>query len=485
MEKRNIVYFVADQMRNDTLHHLGNPASHTPNLDALASEGVSFENAFCQNPVCVPSRCSFLSGLYPHTLGHRTMHFLQNEDEPNILKVMKENGYQVIWCGRNDVIPADRDKQKYCDAYYSGCDVEEIRKHYALSRKDMTIDTSADGYYSFYQGDNVGKLDIGSIDDSSFSCALEFLEAKKNSSDERPFFLYVTLSLPHPPYGCSKPYYGTTDRNALPQRRPDLSQTQGKPSMLHGIHDKQRLSHWPEEKWNELRATYLDMTFKFDSLFGQLKEKLVETGLDDSTSIFVFSDHGDYTGDYGIAEKVQNCFDDPVCNVPLIIRPAKSIACKPRISSALVELADLCATVADIAGIKLPYTQFGSSLLDVIAGKEEHRDVVLCEGGRIYGEVQCMEIGHGQESEYWPRLSTQASEKGEHTKAVMLRNHDYKYVKRLYEDDELYDLKKDPMEMYNCIHDNEYADIVTMFKEKLIDKLISTADYVPNRKDRR
>lgn len=55
----NIVYFVADQMRADSLHHLGNKAAITPNLDELAQDGVSFENAYCQNPVCVPSRCSF------------------------------------------------------------------------------------------------------------------------------------------------------------------------------------------------------------------------------------------------------------------------------------------------------------------------------------------------------------------------------------------------------------------------------------------
>ena len=86
MNNRNIVCFVADQMRSDALHIHHNEASITPNLDHIIDEGVSFENAYCQNPVCVPSRCSFLTGLYPHTLGHRTMHFLQNEDEPNILK---------------------------------------------------------------------------------------------------------------------------------------------------------------------------------------------------------------------------------------------------------------------------------------------------------------------------------------------------------------------------------------------------------------
>ena len=120
VKKPNILYFVADQMRADAQHYLGNEMAQTPHLDALASDGVAFRNAYCQNPVCVPSRCSFLSGLYPHTTGHRTMHYLQREDEPNLLRTMKQAGYEVIWIGRNDVIPGDHAKTAYCDEYYNG-----------------------------------------------------------------------------------------------------------------------------------------------------------------------------------------------------------------------------------------------------------------------------------------------------------------------------------------------------------------------------
>lgn len=482
MERQNIVYFAADQMRADTLHHLGNTASHTPNLDALAAEGVSFRNAFCQNPVCVPSRCSFLTGLYPHTMGHRTMHFLQNDDEPNILKTMKQNGYEVVWCGRNDVVPADKSKEAYCDDYYSGFDLDALQKRSAAP----AAAASPDNLYSFYLGDTTGAMTMENGDDNIVNHAIEYLEARQKNGSDKPFFLYVTLGFPHPPYGCSKPFYGMTDREALPPRRPDLSATTGKPGMLHGIHDKQQLTGWPEERWSELRATYLDMTAKFDDLFGRLKAKLTETGVDDQTTIFVFSDHGDYTGDYGIAEKVQNCFDDPVCNVPLIVRPAKGIPCNPRVTTALAELVDLTATVADLTGIDPGYRQFGKSLLPVIEGVcDEHREAVCCEGGRIYGEEHCMEKGHGPESPYWPRLSTQASENGEHTKAVMYRTHKVKYVKRLYEDDELYDLEKDPMELTNRIHDPQYAETARECQLKMLDFMIETGDYVPVRRDKR
>lgn len=78
MKKRpHIIIFNPDEMRWDTMGHMGNPAAATPFLDQLAAgEAVSFRQAFCQNPVCVPSRCSFFTGLYPHVQGHRTMSYL-------------------------------------------------------------------------------------------------------------------------------------------------------------------------------------------------------------------------------------------------------------------------------------------------------------------------------------------------------------------------------------------------------------------------
>ena len=88
-KKPNIIIFNPDEMRADTLGHLGNPAAVTPNLDKFAcEEAVSFSNAFCQNPVCVPSRCSFFTGLYPHVNGHRTMSYLLHDGEDSLLKGM-------------------------------------------------------------------------------------------------------------------------------------------------------------------------------------------------------------------------------------------------------------------------------------------------------------------------------------------------------------------------------------------------------------
>lgn len=87
-KRPHIIIFNPDEMRADALHHLGNTAAVTPNLDRFASEdAVSFSAAFCQNPVCVPSRCSFFTGLYPHVMGHRTMAHLLHPGESHLLQI--------------------------------------------------------------------------------------------------------------------------------------------------------------------------------------------------------------------------------------------------------------------------------------------------------------------------------------------------------------------------------------------------------------
>lgn len=486
MAKRpNILYFVADQMRADAQHYLGNPAAVTPNMDALAGDGVAFRNAYCQNPVCVPSRCSFLTGLYPHTTGHRTMHYLQREEEPNILRVMKQAGYEVIWTHRNDVLPGTVAKTEYCDAYYDGIHEENRRDvaaaisfahtHKKSERKPFSKDD-----YSFYIGKTPAHS-YGRNDENAVQSVLNYLDQKEN--DGKPFFVYCTLMFPHPPYGVEDPWYSLIDRNALPKRKPWCST---KPSMLVETANKMDLHDWPEEKWNELRATYLGMVAKFDSQLGQVMDKLKEKGFYDDTSVFVFSDHGDYTGDYDIVEKLQNCFDDDLTNIPLIVKPAKEIPCKPRVTDALVELVDLSATIAEMSSVDLGYLQYGKSLLPVLAGDDTGKDAVFCEGGRDHGDIPSMESGHqNPEDVYWPRISTQQQEGPQHTKATMIRMGNLKYVMREYEKDELYDLERDPDELVNRIDDPTYAQDVLKMQKRMLQWYQETADYVPVKEDPR
>lgn len=315
--------------------------------------------------------------------------------------------------------------------------------------------------------------------------ALAYLEERSRQPDAKPFFLYCTLSFPHPPYGCEEPWYSLIDRDKLPPRRPDVETLEGKAEILRDIRAKQDLQNWEEKQYNEVRAVYLGMVARFDHQLGLVREKLKETGVYDDTSIFVFSDHGDLTGDYGIEEKCQNSFEDPLTNVPLVVKPAAGTpVCRGR-NPALVQLLDLPATVYEMAGVTPDYIQFGQSLCQTIATGGAHRDAVFCEGGRIKGETQAMEPLHGPESPYWPRISTQHESDAAHTKGCMIRMGQLKYILRLYEADQLYDLEKDPMELHNCIDDPAYAQPLAEMKNRMLRFYMETGDFVPSQMDKR
>jgi arylsulfatase A-like enzyme len=262
--------------------------------------------------------------------------------------------------------------------------------------------------------------------------------------------------------------------------------------MLRGIWERQGLQTWSEPRWDELRATYYGMCARVDHQLGLVLDALREAGLYDETAVFLFADHGDFTGDYGLVEKTQNTFEDCLSRVPLVVKPPRGVPVRPRVSEALVELIDFPATVEALTGIVPRHTHFGRSLLPLLAGEVSdaaHRDAAFCEGGRRHGERQAMELESEQGQDpvglYWPRVGLQPGEGPEHTKAVMCRTGEYKYVRRLYEPDELYDLRADPREERNVAGDPAYAGVLAAHKERLLTWYQDTADAVPLEPDRR
>jgi len=487
-QRPHILIFNPDQWRGDVLGHMGNPAAATPVLDAWArTDAVSFRHAYCQNPVCTPSRCSFMTGWYPHVRGHRTMYHMLRLGEPVLLKALKDDGYYVWWGGKNDLVPAQDGYDDYCHVKYW-----PARPPLPLwSGEGPWRDAVAgDTHYSFY----VGRIDTPTGEsryyDSDWANVLGAIDLIKAAPADRPLCIYLPLVYPHPPYAVEDPWYSGIERSALPARLPTPTGWEGKPSILKGIWERQRLGGWSEDRWAELRATYYGMCARVDHQFGLVLDALREAGLYDETAVFFFSDHGDFTGDYGLVEKTQNTFEDCLTRVPLLIKPPVGVPITPRITDALVELIDIPATVEVLAGIALRHTHFGRSLLPILAGEtDEHRDAVFCEGGRLHGETQCMELESTSSQDptglYWPRLSLQQGEGLEHTKATMCRTRDYKYVRRLYESDELYDLRRDPAEVDNRINDPSLASIRSTLLDRLLTWYQETCDVVPRDTDRR
>jgi arylsulfatase A-like enzyme len=494
-KKPHLIIFNPDQWRGDVLGHLGNAAALTPNIDRIITrDAISFSRAFVQNPVCTPSRCSFMSGWYPHVRGHRTMFHMLRKDEPMLLKRLKQEGYFVWWGGKNDVVPGQDGYEEFCDIKHPGPDRTQRPVFENLhSSQDWRGQPESDSFYSFYYGEIKKPEGFPESEEFVYSDdwhhVLGAVDLIKSWNKERPLCIYLPLHYPHPPYAVEDPWYSEIDRQKLPRRIPTPENWSGKPSILKGIHDRQNMHTWTEERWTELRATYYGMCARVDHQFGMIVQALEDADLYNDTAVFFFADHGDFTGDYGLVEKTQNTFEDCLVRVPFIFKPPAWIKTKPGVRDTLVELIDFPATVEDLLSIEPDHTHFGRSLLHLVTGNTTtHRDAVFCEGGRIHGEQQAMELfreGIDQHFLYWPRLCLQQQEGPEHTKAVMCRTQNYKYVRRLYEMDELYDLILDPDEEVNRIADPSYRDVLLNLKERLLDFYLETGDVVPLDVDRR
>ncbi|MBP7402599.1 MAG: sulfatase-like hydrolase/transferase [Clostridia bacterium] len=488
-KKPDILFFNPDQFRADALAHLGCEGAVTPNLDRTCeTDGVSFSQAFCQNPVCTPSRCSFLTGWYPHVRGHRTMHHMLHPDEPMLLRTMRENGYFVWWGGKNDVIPGQYGHEAFCDVYN--------RPKRTITGRNLHGDTAwrghpdGDNYYSFLAGKVTPRDGAAEYVDGDWAQVLDAIDFIRSYDGEKPLFVYLPISYPHPPYGVEEPYYSRIDRSRVKPPVKPYENWDDKPSLLRGLWESQRMQGWSEERMVDLKATYLGMCTRVDTQYGMLLDALREAGRYDDTAVFFFSDHGDFTGDYGLVEKTQNTFQDCLTRVPFIVKPPKSCAAKPGISDVLVELVDFSATVAELADLDLGYTSFGKSLIPVITGRETvHRDAVFSEGGRMRDEWHCSEYQSiqlaGPTGLYMPRIALQQRNGPEHTKAIMVRTREWKYVYRVYEKHELYDLVNDPDETVNRIDDPAAAGVLSVLKERMLRYFVETADVVPRKEDDR
>ena len=359
----NVVLFYPDTLRAEAFGTYGHPLSKTPNFDALASQGVTFESAHVQHTQCAPSRCALFTGRYMHVLGHRTQTHLVRSYEDNLFKYLKRANYTTILLGKNDVLAADSFNSSL--SFWQGTiGVSEGPSNFTRPGRA--------GYYSFAgtagpcKGTNAAcNGDLKAVEDSV---------AFFNSGDSlpEPFFLFLPGIGAHPPYGAPSDFFAsyTSDqvRAAAPLRQ--LVPGNAKPGHLQptGITGFRNLTSFhdegDDELFYELAAVYLGRIAYVDYVLGVLMRGLDASPIVGRTALIAHSDHGDYGGDWQAVEKWPGAVDDVLTRVPLLARVPGG-AGGLRVATPVMSI-DLMPTILELAGIALSNissVQFGVSLL--------------------------------------------------------------------------------------------------------------------------
>lgn len=454
------------------------PVVQTPHLDALAAQGTRFDQCHVQHTVCTPSRASCMTGWYPHVRGHRTLWHLLRPDEPNLLRYLTRAGYDVRMYGKNDLL---------AQASFAGS-VEEASNLPGRGTASGNANPNpwpADDprFQSFLFGPGGDRHDH-----HDYVCTEAGLHFLKGAHD-RPFCLFLPLSCPHPPYTAPEPFHHMYDPAALPPLRP--AGVPGKPRFYEEIRRGRRLDELGDATYRAIRAVYLGMISYSDWLLGEVLRTLDETGLADNTVVIVFSDHGDWAGDYGLVEKWPSGLDDTLTRVPFVVR----LPCgtQGHVVPEVTELLDLTPTVLDLAGIPLGHTQFGRSLTPQLRGSAgDPMRAAFAEGGYDVNEPHAFEGKPGRDQFartpshiYYPKSDLQQRDPLSVCRCTMIRTATHKLIRRPQEQSELYDLGADPEEIHNHFDDPAYVTIQRELETRLLDWYIHTSDVTPLQEDPR
>ena len=460
MNKRrrpNVLLIYTDQQRTDTLSCYGQEAISTPNIDALAKDGALFSKYFVQNPVCAPSRASFLTGRYCSDLHIGTNGIVVPDEACPVQQILSPYGYRTAQLGKLHFEPhARRNHQNPPKTY--GFDT------FILSDEPGCYDDAYTKWVEFHAPDQVEKVRTmippaavmwgrkgysevprnthepycfegeAEYTHTAFvtSQTVEYLE--KQTADT-PFFAIAGYYAPHPPLNPPKKYVDMVDRSKL--RLPLLGKEEKMEPYLADVTD---------EQWKDIQAHYLAMVIQVDEGVGQLVQTLKDKNLYDDTLIIFTSDHGEFLGDHGRIQKGMPGHDC-ITNVPCILSYPNGIKGNVRFDT-LVEAVDIVPTILDYCGIQIPEFVRGKTLSPLLKGvTTEHRGSALTEFFDSYQGRQ-----------------------------TTVRTAEYKYYMHENGNELLYDLGKDPNELSNVANEPAY-EYTKLKMQALMMKRIQHASY--------
>lgn len=435
----NILFILSDQHNPKIAGFAGNSVVRTPSLDRLATEGMTFDSAYCQSPLCVPSRMSMLTGQYCRTTGIYDNQDILPSNSRTFPRHFSENGYATCLIGKahlNGEQFQGYQQRPYGDLFGQAHqpDPRRLPGNYAHGLGDIPEQA----------GPSRIPLALTQTEITTAEAA-KFLQTHIARSSHQPFLLSVHYDKPHFPINPPEQYF------RYYEKRVDLSDhwrgehgTDHLDSLVPFVRENFVSEGYytaDEESHRRALAAYYGCVEWIDDSIGRLLDVVEYLGLASNTIVVYASDHGEMASEHGAWQKM--VFYEESARVPLIIRDPSSARAGAR-CDAPVGLIDLYPTLCDAAGISTPDSCEGISLASLIDGGEQAtaRECVFSESVLI--------------------------KKPEHA-GCMVRQGQFKYSYYLDGHDELYDLENDPGENRNLSENPRQTDIRQALRKRIID----------------
>jgi uncharacterized sulfatase len=439
-DKMNVLFVVSDDLTNTALACYGDPIGKSPNVDRLAARGVRFDRAYCQFPLCNPSRSSFLTGLRPDHTGvlENATYFRKNKPDVQTLpQTFQRAGYYVARVGK---------LYHYGVPLQIGTDGLDDPPSWQHKVNPIGIDrTQLDKVFSLTPGQYGGTLswwaapgtDAEHTDARGADATIQLLEANK----DKPFFLACGFYRPHTPYVAPKNYFEMFPPSAI--KLPEVPKDHRKSAPAAAFASGQKVQDdMTDEKRKEAIQAYHAATTFMDAQLGRVLDTLERLKLADRTIIVFTSDHGYHLGEHGLWQKM-SLFENST-RVPLVIYDPRAKG-NGKVCTRTVELVDLHATLAELCGLPAPQNDGVSlkPLLDDPAAKWDRPAYTqVTRGG---GKKADPFMGHSVRTERYRYTEWDGGKKGV----------------------QLYDYETDPKELKNLADDPKYADTLKAMKALL------------------